>query len=389
MTTWPTASRTSRTTSSRPSRPLELFFDLVFVFAITQVTRVRLARPDVDAARSRGSRSSPRCGGRGSPTCGWATPRAPTRGPCASCCCRPWARMLIASLAVPHAFGDDGVIFGVAYLAVRVLHLGAYAIVSRDDPQLRYVVVRMATTMLPASMLIVVAGALDGTRAGPHVGRRRWRSTTAASSRAAPRAGASWPATSPSATAWSSSSPWASRSSRSASARRAWASTRASSSARCWAWPWPPRCGGRTSTSSRWSPRACCAQAPPDEQVRIARDSLHLPAPADGRRDRPLRARGQEDAGARRRRPRGGAGGRAVRRRGALPGRAERAQAPQHRLVQPPAAGGRGRAGRAGADGDGDARAAGAGARGGRRVLALIAYETVRYADTRDRVRHG
>ncbi len=79
--------------------------------------------------------------------------------------------MLIASLAVPRAFGDDGVIFGVAYFAVRLLHLGAYAIVSRDDPQLRYVVVRMATTMLPASLLIVVAGALDGTRAGAHVGR--------------------------------------------------------------------------------------------------------------------------------------------------------------------------------------------------------------------------
>jgi len=47
-----------------------------------------------------------------------------------------------------------------------VLHLGAYAIVSRGDPQLRYVVVRMATTMLPASMLIVVAGALDGTAQG-------------------------------------------------------------------------------------------------------------------------------------------------------------------------------------------------------------------------------
>ena len=128
--------------------------------------------------------------------------------------------MLIASLAVPHAFGDDGVIFGVAYLAVRVLHLGAYTIVSRDDPQLRAVVVRMATTMLPASVLIVVAGALDGTAQGAHAGWRRWRSTTAASSRAAPRAGASWPATSPSATAWSSSSRWASRSSPSASAPR-------------------------------------------------------------------------------------------------------------------------------------------------------------------------
>jgi low temperature requirement protein LtrA len=71
--------------------------------------------------------------------------------------------MLVASLAVPRAFGDDGVIFGVAFLTVRVLHLGAYTIVSRDDPQLRFVVARMATTMLPASALLVVAGALDGT----------------------------------------------------------------------------------------------------------------------------------------------------------------------------------------------------------------------------------
>ena len=46
-------------------------------------------------------------------------------------------------------------------------------------------------------------------------------------------------------------------------------------------------------------------------------------------------------------------------------------------------------AGRARADRHGDARAAGAGAGGGRRALASIAYETVAYADTRDRVRHG
>ena len=50
---------------------------------------------------------------------------------------------------------------------------------------------------------------------------------------------------------------------RSASAPRGSASTRASSSARCWAWRSPRRCGGRTSTSSRWSPRACCARRRP------------------------------------------------------------------------------------------------------------------------------
>ena len=80
-------------------------------------------------------------------------------------------------------------------------------------------------------------------------------------------------------------------------------------------------------------------QAPPDEQVRIARDSytyLHLPMVAGI----VLFAVGvEEDAGPRRRRARGGAGRRPVRRGGALPGRAERAQAAQHRLVQLPAAG--------------------------------------------------
>ena len=97
--------------------------------------------------------------------------------------------MLIASLAVPHAFGEDALIFGVAYLAVRVLHLGAYALVSRDDPQLRYVVVRMATTLLPASTLLVVAGVVDGT-ARTACGSPRWRSTTSGCWCAASRAGA-------------------------------------------------------------------------------------------------------------------------------------------------------------------------------------------------------
>jgi low temperature requirement protein LtrA len=71
--------------------------------------------------------------------------------------------MLVVSLAVPGAFGGDAMVFGVAYFAVRVLHLGAYMIVSRDDPQLRGVVLRIASTMLPAASLLVVAGALDGT----------------------------------------------------------------------------------------------------------------------------------------------------------------------------------------------------------------------------------
>jgi low temperature requirement protein LtrA len=73
--------------------------------------------------------------------------------------------MLIASLAVPHAFGRDGLIFGVAYFVVRALHIGCYAAVARarHDATLAAVVARLGSTILPAAALLVLAGALDGT----------------------------------------------------------------------------------------------------------------------------------------------------------------------------------------------------------------------------------
>jgi low temperature requirement protein LtrA len=70
--------------------------------------------------------------------------------------------LLVLSLAVPGAFGDDGLIFGVAYLVVRCLHLAGYAVVARGDARLRGVIARIAGTAVPASLLLVLAGALDG-----------------------------------------------------------------------------------------------------------------------------------------------------------------------------------------------------------------------------------
>ena len=142
--------------------PLELFFDLVFVFAITQVTGFVSADPTWTRLVE----------GLAILTALWwawesyvwlGNTAGSDEGTVRVVLLSAMGAMLIASLAVPRAFGDDGVIFGVAYFAVRLLHLGAYAIVSREDPQLRFVVARMASTMLPASALIVVAGALDGT----------------------------------------------------------------------------------------------------------------------------------------------------------------------------------------------------------------------------------
>jgi low temperature requirement protein LtrA len=73
------------------------------------------------------------------------------------------AAMLIVSLAVPGAFGDDGVTFGVAYFVVRVVHLALYAIAGRGDRDLLRAVVRLAPTAAFAPALLVVAGFLDGS----------------------------------------------------------------------------------------------------------------------------------------------------------------------------------------------------------------------------------
>jgi low temperature requirement protein LtrA len=72
------------------------------------------------------------------------------------------APLLVASLAVPHAFGKDALIFGVAYFLVRGLHIVAYAVLARTNPELRAVVVRLARTILPAAALLVLAGFLPG-----------------------------------------------------------------------------------------------------------------------------------------------------------------------------------------------------------------------------------
>jgi low temperature requirement protein LtrA len=142
--------------------PLELYFDLVFVFSITQVTGF----VSYDASWTR------LVEGLGILAVLWfaweayvwlANTAASDEGPIRVVLLTAMGALLVVSLAVPGAFGDDAMVFGIAYFAVRALHVGAYAIVSRGDPQLREVVVRMATTMLPAAALLIVAGALDGT----------------------------------------------------------------------------------------------------------------------------------------------------------------------------------------------------------------------------------
>ena len=70
--------------------------------------------------------------------------------------------MLVAALAVPEAFGDHGVIFGVAYLIVRTMHLALYALAGRGDHDLLGAVLRMTPSSMISGVLILTGGFLEG-----------------------------------------------------------------------------------------------------------------------------------------------------------------------------------------------------------------------------------
>ena len=67
---------------------------------------------------------------------------------------------LTMALAIPHAFGRDGLAFGVAYLVVVALHTGVFALAS-DTGTVR-AVARMAPTNLGSALVVVAAGFVDG-----------------------------------------------------------------------------------------------------------------------------------------------------------------------------------------------------------------------------------
>jgi low temperature requirement protein LtrA len=71
------------------------------------------------------------------------------------------AAMFVAALAVPQAFGADAVLFGLAYFAVRILHIVLFA-EATPHVDVRQAAFRLARTAVPGPALLVVAGFLDG-----------------------------------------------------------------------------------------------------------------------------------------------------------------------------------------------------------------------------------
>jgi low temperature requirement protein LtrA len=141
---------------------LELFFDLVFVFAITQVTGFLYHDPSwtrlVEALAILMALWFAWSG------YAWLGNTAGTdEGATRVVLLGVMGPLLVASLAVPGAFGQHALLFGIAFFVVRAMHIGAYLVLARDDPRLGSVVLRLARTMVPAAGLLVVAGAVPGT----------------------------------------------------------------------------------------------------------------------------------------------------------------------------------------------------------------------------------
>jgi low temperature requirement protein LtrA len=140
--------------------PLELFFDLVFVFAFTQVTGLMSDNPTWEGMAQGllvlavvwwawGAYS-------------WLTNEVnPDEGAARLVVFTAMAAMLLAALAIPQAFGDDGLLFGCAYFVVRVLHILLFA-AATPDVGVRMAVRTLSETAIPAPALLILAGALDG-----------------------------------------------------------------------------------------------------------------------------------------------------------------------------------------------------------------------------------
>jgi low temperature requirement protein LtrA len=141
--------------------PLELFFDLVFVFAFTQVTTVLS--------------DDPTWGGLGHgllilaalwwawAAYAWLTNTVdPGEGAVWGAMLVAMAAMFVAALAVPDAFGRHGVVFGVAFLIVNVMHLTLYALGARGDRDLLAAILRIAPSALAGAALIIAAGFVHG-----------------------------------------------------------------------------------------------------------------------------------------------------------------------------------------------------------------------------------
>ena len=136
--------------------PLELFFDLVFVFALTQVTAF-LAFDPTFAQLGRGLLVLSLLWWSWSGYVWLTSTVDPELGLPRLVMFAAMGAMLVVALATPGAFTEEGLEWGLGYLAVRLLHAALFALAARGDPALARAVLSLVLSLIPGAGLIIVA----------------------------------------------------------------------------------------------------------------------------------------------------------------------------------------------------------------------------------------
>ncbi|MFC9787087.1 low temperature requirement protein A [Rhodococcus sp. NPDC127528] len=147
--------------------PLELFFDLVFVFALTRVTDLMA----VETTTANVLRAALVMAVLWWSWVGyswlWNLVKADEGIASVVLFCAMGA-VFVTALTIPEAFDDlsgglpGPVVFALGYFVVRLLHLIMFWIISTEDPQLRRQVIRFVPSMVAGTACLLIASQLTG-----------------------------------------------------------------------------------------------------------------------------------------------------------------------------------------------------------------------------------
>jgi low temperature requirement protein LtrA len=141
--------------------PLELFFDLVFVFALTQVTKLMADDPTWTGLGQGMLVLAALWWAWGAYA--WLTNYIASEEDLERLLMfAVMGAFLVAALAVPHAFEENALLFAVAYAVARWLHIFIFA-EANDDVDTADAIRRLARTALPGPALLIGAAFLEGT----------------------------------------------------------------------------------------------------------------------------------------------------------------------------------------------------------------------------------
>jgi len=148
-------------------RPLELFFDLVFVFALTQVTAF-MADELSWLGIFRGVLVIMLLWWAWTGYAWLANVASAEERPIKLAILAGMAAMFVLALCIPEAFDDlpgglrGPVVLAVCYLIFRVMHYVMFLIISREDAALRSQVFRFAPSVVISSVVLLAAAQFDG-----------------------------------------------------------------------------------------------------------------------------------------------------------------------------------------------------------------------------------